>query len=102
MQPEAVAIRFEYPGRPDIAMRVVTALDFVSRLRGLIGQQPPDAGTGLWIEPCAGIHTFGMRAAIDLVFVSRDRRVRRIDDQVPPHRLRGCRGARAVIEMRAG
>jgi len=102
VQAETVAIRFDYPGRLPAIIHVLPALDFLARLRGLIGRPLPVAHSGLWIEPCAGIHTFGMREPIDVVFVSRDLRVRRIDEGVPPGRLRSCRRSHAVVEMQAG
>ncbi len=74
----------------------------IERLVGLIGRRLPAPGTGLWIEPCAAVHTFGVRGDIDLVFVSRQMIVQRIDAQVPPGRLRMSPGCRAVLELRAG
>jgi uncharacterized membrane protein (UPF0127 family) len=42
-----------------------------------------------------------MRFALDLIWLDRDGEVVGIDRAVPPRRVRGCRGARAVIELPA-
>ena len=83
--------------RPGIAAR-----GFGARLRGLIGRPAPKPGEGLWIEPCAAVHTFGVREALDLVFVSACMVVQRVEAAVPPRRVRIGPGARAVLELRAG
>jgi uncharacterized membrane protein (UPF0127 family) len=43
-----------------------------------------------------------MRFAIDAVFLDGESRVLRIATHLKPWRLAGCRGANAVIELRAG
>jgi hypothetical protein len=43
-----------------------------------------------------------MRFALDLVWLGRGGRVLRIDRDVPPWRLRSCRGAVEVLELAAG
>lgn len=83
-------------------IRVIPARGFVARLRGLIGRPAPAPGEGLWIEPCAAVHTFGVHEALDLVFVSACMVVQRVEAAVPPRRVRIGPGARAVLELRAG
>ena len=61
---------------------------------------PPDVG--LELSPCRSIHTFGMRFALDLIWLDRAGQVLRIDASVPPRRVRTCLRARAVIEVRGG
>ena len=98
----AGVIELAYPdGRRD-RIRVRRADGFIGRLRGLIGQPLPAPATGLWIEPCASVHTFGMCGALDLVFVSICMVVLRVEAAIPPRRVRGAAGARAVLELRAG
>jgi uncharacterized membrane protein (UPF0127 family) len=41
-----------------------------------------------------------MRFALDLVWLDSDRRVVRVDRAVPPWRVRSCRAARSVLELR--
>jgi uncharacterized membrane protein (UPF0127 family) len=73
-----------------------------ARTRGLLGRQSLGEGEGLWIVPCEAVHTFGMRFAIDLVFLDRRNIVRKVRSSVPPGRLSGCLRARSVLELAAG
>ena len=68
------------------------------RLVGLIGRRSLPSGTALEIPRCRSVHTFGMRFALDLVWLDAERRVVRIDRAVPPRRVRSCRQARSVLE----
>jgi uncharacterized protein len=60
-----------------------------SRLRGLIGEDERSfpAGSGLWIVPCHGVHTFAMQFPIDVLYLSESLRVQRIEENVKPWRL---------------
>jgi uncharacterized membrane protein (UPF0127 family) len=60
------------------------------------------AGEGLFITPCEGIHTIGMKFAIDVLFLSRDRKVLKIRAAMPPRRLSVCLRAHSVLELPAG
>jgi hypothetical protein len=65
-----------------------------SRRRGLVGRDRLAAGHVLVIAPSQGVHTFGMRFAIDVVGVSRRGQVVSIRRGVVPRRSR-LRGARS-------
>ncbi|MCC7178320.1 MAG: DUF192 domain-containing protein [Acidobacteria bacterium] len=78
------------------------ALDSKTRTRGLLGRDALAPGHGLVIAPSQGVHTFGMRFPIDIIFVRRDGRVIRSRERVPPRRLALSLRAFAVIEMAAG
>lgn len=85
----------------EIADSVRLANGFFGRLRGLIGAG--ERHGGMWLTPCAGIHTIGMRFPIDVVFLDRRGMVRRIDVAVPPFRFRrAVRGTHSVLELPAG
>ena len=43
-----------------------------------------------------------MRFPIDAVFLDRADRVLKVAHELPPWRMAGCRGARAVLELPAG
>jgi uncharacterized protein len=57
---------------------------------------------GLWLDPCGGIHTWGMRYAIDVLFLDREMRVLRVARNVRPWRMVFApRGTRSVVELPA-
>jgi uncharacterized membrane protein (UPF0127 family) len=71
-------------------------------MRGLLGRRELPQGEGILLQPAASVHTFFMRFPIDAVFLDRESRVLRVAENLRPWRLAGCKGARAVIELRAG
>jgi uncharacterized protein len=73
-----------------------------ARLVGLTGRRPLTRGEGLLLRPVNAIHTSFMRFAIDAVFLDRELAVMSIAANVRPWRVAGRRGARAVLELRAG
>jgi uncharacterized membrane protein (UPF0127 family) len=86
-----------------IAPRVGRAQGWWQRLKGLIGRRNLEPGEGLWIDPCNGIHTFGMRFPIDLLVLDTGGRVLRILTGVRPGRVSPpVRGGRSVVELAAG
>ena len=72
------------------------------RRTGLLKHDHLEPGTGLWIVPCESVHTFFMKFAIDLVYVDRKNRVRKVRNAVPPWRLSACLSAHSIIERPAG
>ncbi|TRM53260.1 DUF192 domain-containing protein [Achromobacter sp. LC458] len=87
---------------PVARLRFLRVLDWKGRMRGLLGRRPPGSRSGVMLMPCAAVHTFGMRYAIDVAFVSRDLSVIAVRRALPPCRIALCLGAIAVVEMRAG
>jgi uncharacterized membrane protein (UPF0127 family) len=73
-----------------------------TRMKGLLGRKDLPAGEGLLIRPASSIHMFFMHFPIDAVFLDRELRVLRVAESLRPWRIAGCRGARAVLELRAG
>jgi uncharacterized membrane protein (UPF0127 family) len=86
----------------DGGLVLLVARSFRERRRGLAKMTPLPAGHGLRILKCNSIHTFGMRFALDLVWLARDGRVRRVDHDVAPRRMKLCVRARSVVETPAG
>jgi uncharacterized protein len=72
------------------------------RRKGLLGREMLSAGEGLWIVPCESIHTFGMQFPIDLVYLDRDKRVKKIRSDVHPWRISACLSAHSVLELASG
>jgi uncharacterized protein len=88
----------ELPG----GLRVHEARGLGARRRGLAGLDDLDANRALRIGRCRAVHTFGMRFALDLVWLATDGSVVRIDREVAPRRHRWCRRAAAVVETKGG
>lgn len=72
------------------------------RRTGLLKRENLPQGEGLWITPCEAIHTIGMKFPIDVLFLSRTRKVLKIKQAVPPGRLAICLRAHSVLELPAG
>ena len=73
-----------------------------SRRKGLLGRSGLPAGEGLWIVPCEAVHTFGMKFPIDLVYLNRNKRVKKVRSGVAPWRLSACLAAHSVLELASG
>lgn len=85
-----------------IANRVEVAGTNVKRSKGLLGRQGLLPGHGLWIIPCEAIHTFFMRFAIDLVYLDKKMRVKKVRSAVKAWRISACLSAHSVLELPAG
>jgi uncharacterized membrane protein (UPF0127 family) len=83
-------------------MEIVVARSFRARLLGLAFRRAPPDDAALLIPGCRSVHTFGMRFALDLVWLDREGFVVAVDRSVRPGRVRVCRAAVAVLEVRAG
>lgn len=86
----------------ELADRVEIADSAGKRSKGLLGRSKLLPGEGLWIVPCEAVHTFGMQFAIDLIYLDRQRRIRKIRSSVRPWRFSACIVAHSVIELAAG
>lgn len=73
-----------------------------TRKTGLLPRAGLEPGEGLWIVPCEGVHTFFMKFAIDVVFIDRKRRVRKLVPALRPWRMSLCLPAHSVIELPVG
>jgi uncharacterized membrane protein (UPF0127 family) len=81
---------------------VIEARGLIGRLVGLAGRRDLPPGVALQLRRCRSVHTFGMRFALDLVWLDGAGAVVRVDRAVRPCRVRTCRAARSVLETRAG
>jgi uncharacterized membrane protein (UPF0127 family) len=72
------------------------------RMRGLIGRQELDRAEAIVLRPSWSVHTFFMRFPIDVVFADADQVVVEVVPDLRPWRWAICRGARDVVELRAG
>lgn len=73
-----------------------------TRRKGLLGRKALARGEGLWIIPCESVHTFFMGFAIDLVYLDRENRIKKLRSEVVPWRLSACLSAHSVLELPPG
>ena len=84
-----------------ISLPAFVATSFTARLIGMTGRTEIDFA--LLLPSCASIHTFGMKTAIDAIFLDCQFRVVRIYSTLKPNRMtRMVRGASQVLECPAG
>ncbi len=72
------------------------------RRTGLLKHSRLEPGDGLWIRPCESVHTFFMKFPIDLVYLDKRLKVRKVRHAVPAWRLSACLTAHSVLELPAG
>lgn len=73
-----------------------------TRRKGLLGRKSLNQGEGLWIAPCQAVHCWGMQFAIDVIYLDRKRRVRKVRPNLKPWRLSLSILAHSVLELPAG
>jgi uncharacterized protein len=91
----------DLPSATALAREVPVASTRCARLLGLSHLDVDEAGPGLLIPRCRSVHTFGMRFALDLVFLDGEGRPCSVRLGVPPRRFAWDRRASAVLELPA-
>lgn len=66
---------------------IKVARSFIQRLIGLMGSSKLRENGGLLIVPCNSVHTFFMRYAIDVVFLSEKHTVLKVIHNMKPWRV---------------
>jgi uncharacterized membrane protein (UPF0127 family) len=100
--PGPTGFAFNRTRQAHLATQMSVAGTHWSRFRGLIGTEAANfpAGRGLWIVPCHGVHTFGMRFAIDVIYLDGDKIVVHLENQLKPWRMAPVRmRAASVLEL---
>ncbi len=86
-----------------LATHARVADNSLTRLMGLLGKRAFPEGQALVLRPCSGIHTVGMRFAIDALYLDARRRVIHAVSDLGPWRFGPLDPATAcVVEMPAG
>ena len=86
-----------------VAERVREAKTFFSRLQGLLGTSSLPQGEGLLIRPCNSIHMFGMKYAIDCVFLDDSYQVVGLVENIAPGKMsKVFAKAKQCLELPAG
>jgi uncharacterized protein len=103
-EPRAACPRLDdLPGR-DLpgGLRLAEARSRAARMKGLAKLDAMPRQLALHIPRCRSVHTFTMRFPLDLIWLSGDGEVVRVDPAVPPRRLKFCFRALSVIDANAG
>ncbi len=89
--------------REPLAEQARLANDPFSRLVGWLGKSRVASGEGLILQPCSSIHMFGMRCAIDALYLDASGRVLHAVHNLRPWRI-GPLDPRAacVVELPVG
>jgi uncharacterized membrane protein (UPF0127 family) len=86
-----------------LADRVGVAATHAARAVGLLSRSGLEPGEALWIVPSRGVHTWGMRFAIDVLALDEDGTVVDCVSNLRPWRVRlPRRGTAGVLELPAG
>ena len=88
-----------------LSSKAEIARSFRKRTKGLIGRTLGEfsQGNALWIVPCDGIHTFGMRFPIDVAYLDAQGRILKIYHQLAPFRIAAVSfKAKSVLELPPG
>src|SRR5687768_8332600 len=81
---------------------IVAANTPYARLMGLTLMREIPEGWALWLPRCRSVHTFGMRFALDLLWLDAEGNLVSVHSDVRPRRMRSCVRARSVVEARSG
>lgn len=83
--------------------RIHVADTTLSRFIGLLGRNNLLPSEGLFIEPSNGVHTVGMRFAIDVLLLNKEREVLAVYDSMRPFRVTRLNWkAASALELPAG
>ena len=74
----------------------------LKRMVGLLNRGKLEKGEGLLLDRCHGIHTFGMRFSIDVLFLDKDFCVIRAVKALPPYRTCVVKKSVYVLEVPVG
>lgn len=86
-----------------LARRLYCPRRFWARNLGLLARPPLREGEALWLDPCGGIHTWGVRYPIDVLFLDRQHCILAVARQVRPWRVvLAPPGTRSVVELPGG
>ena len=89
--------------RERLGTKVLWANRMLSRMRGFLMRPAPAEGEGLLLSPCNGVHMYGMKFPLDVLFISREGHVvSSFPNLEPGQRTPIQRGARHALELPVG
>ncbi len=85
-----------------LADRADIADTSAKRRTGLLKHTGLEPGEGLWIAPCEAVHTFAMKFDIDVLFLSKKKKVLKVKHAMPRRRMAFSLMAHSVLELPSG
>lgn len=86
-----------------LATTVRKADNFLTRLVGLLRRTSLGPEEALWLIPSKGVHTFGMRFPIDVIFLNEHNKVIDVIQDMAPNRLSRLHlSAQSILELPHG
>ena len=85
-----------------LADRADIADTSAKRRTGLLKHSGLLQGEGLWIAPCEGVHTFGMKFPIDVLFLNKKKKILKARPDMVRGRIAFSLRAYSVLELPAG
>src|ERR1035437_5303894 len=85
-----------------LADRADIADTSAKRRTGLLKHAGLEPGEGLWIAPCEGVHTVGMKVPIDVLFLSKKKKILKARRDMVKGRLAFSLRAYSVLQLPAG
>jgi uncharacterized protein len=83
-----------------VASDVMIASTYWQRMKGLLGRAAMAENEGLYIPRCRSIHTFFMKFPIDIVFMDKAGKVKKVVNGLKPFRFAsGSLGSFGVLEL---
>src|ERR1044071_1437832 len=70
-----------------VSLGVTKANTTFARLRGLIGKARMRSNEAVWVVPSRGVHTIGLRFAIDVLYLDAEMQVVHVIENLGPLRI---------------
>jgi uncharacterized protein len=80
---------------------VSSARNFIQRASGLIFRKQLLANEVFHLKPCNSVHTFGMKYAIDIVYLDKTGVILKIIKNMQKRRISWCLKAHSVLEFKS-
>jgi len=83
-----------------LALKILKADTLFARLKGLLGTLQLNSDEGIWVIPSQGVHTIGLRFAIDLIYLDENCRVLDVIESLGTFRIAPLRmECASVLEL---
>ncbi len=83
-------------------LEISMADTFLSRLKGLLGTAELAENQGLLLCNCNSVHMIGMRYALDIIYLDKNRVILKIVENLKPWQVSYCLSAKDALEVKRG